>query len=102
MLILPFISIIMPISILSVFILSFIDLKLLVYLLDFIVLIIINTCKYFSELSWSYFNWHNSHSVNFSEFYIFITFLILSYKTNRSLFSRFSMLPTMVFALLIF
>jgi ComEC/Rec2-related protein len=102
LLILPFISIIMPISILSVFILSFIDLKLLVYLLDFIVLIIINTCKYFSELSWSYFNWHNSHSVNFSEFYIFITFLILSYKTNRSLFSCFSMLPTMVFALLIF
>ena len=102
LLILPLISIIMPISILSVFILSFINLKLLVYLLDFIVLIIIEMCKYFSELSWSYFNWYNSHSVNFSEFYIFITFLILSYKTNRSLFFRFSMLPAVIFTLLIF
>ena len=102
LLILPLISIIMPISILSVFILSFINLKLLVYFLDFIVLIIIEMCKYFSDFSWSYFNWHNSHSVNFSEFYIFITFLILSYKTNRSLFFRFSMLPAVIFTLLIF
>ena len=100
--ILPFVSIIMPISIFSVLVLNLVNSTVLVSILDHLVFLIIQLCMFFSEFSWAYFNWQVVYPINFIDFYIYITFLILSYRTTKSFFLRSIMLPSVAVFLLVF
>jgi len=102
LLILPFVSIIMPISIFSVIVLNLVNSTVLVSVLDYLVYMIIQLCLFFSEFSWSYFNWLVVYPVNFIDFYIYIIFLTLSYRTTESFLLRSIMLPAVAIFLLVF
>ena len=102
LLILPFVSIIMPISIFSVIVLNLVNSTVLVSVLDYLVYMIIQLCLFFSEFYWSYFNWLVVYPVNFIDFYIYIIFLTLSYRTTESFLLRSIMLPAVAIFLLVF
>jgi competence protein ComEC len=100
--ILPFVSIIMPISIFSVITLNFVNSTVLVSILDYLVYMIIQLCLFFSEFSWAYFNWQVVYPINFIDFYIYIIFLMLSYGRIKSFLSRSIVLPAVAVFLLVF
>ncbi|MEC8243848.1 MAG: ComEC/Rec2 family competence protein [Verrucomicrobiota bacterium] len=102
LLILPFVSIIMPISIFSVIVLNLVNSTVLVCILDYLVYLIIQLCLFFSEFSWAYFSWQVVYPINFIDFYIYIIFLMLSYGTTKNFFLRSMMLPVIAVFLLVF
>jgi hypothetical protein len=100
--ILPFVSIIMPISIFSVITLNFVNSTVLFSILDYLINMIMQLCLFFSEFSWAYFNWQVVYPINFIDFYIYIIFLMLSYGRIKSFFSRSIVLPAVAVFLLVF
>jgi competence protein ComEC len=100
--ILPFVSIIMPISIFSVIALNLVNSIVLVSILDYLVFLIIQLCQFFSKFSWAYFNWEVDYPINFINFYIYIIFLMLSYRTTKSFLLRSIILPAVTVFLLVF
>ncbi len=102
LLIIPLVSIMMPLSILSLLVLNLVDFSLLVYSLDFFILYLIKICSFFSNLPWSTFEWETTTKVQFSDFYLFLSFLIISYGRIRNQWLRFFALPILAITLLFF
>ena len=99
---LPIVSIIMPISIFSIIVLNLVNSTVLATILDYLVIIIIQLCLFFSEFTWSYYKWQVIYPINFSDFYIFIILLLISYRRSKSFLICLIVLPTVVVFLLIF
>ena len=102
MLLIPMISIIMPISFLTVLFLQIPILDFLTPPFEFILLFVIDICNWFSSVSWSTLPWNKGgESFNYKA-YAFNVFLILSFGGIKNIYLRIFLLPTLCVPLLFF
>ena len=100
MLLIPIISLLMPVSFLTVLFLQIPILNFLSYPFEFILLFVIDICNWFSSFSWSTFPWSKSgESFNYKA-YALNAFLILSFGGIKNIYLRIVLLPTICIPLL--
>lgn len=102
MLLIPIISIIMPISFLTVLFLQIPILDFLSTPFEFILLFVIDVCNWFSSISWSTLPWNKGgESFNYKA-YALNVFLILTFGGIKHVYLRIFLLPTICVSLLFF